>query len=374
MKILVTGSSGFIGKNLLARLAHMQGYEILPFDTNTDKKDLGKYCKECDVVVHLAGVNRTTNPEDFKKGNIGFTGELLAELVKAKNKAPVIYSGSTHAELDTDYGRSKRAAEDAIRGHAKKAGAEARLFRLTNVFGKWSNPNYNSVVATFCHNVANGLPITVSDENVELTLVYIDDVIEAFIDAINGKVKLKDGFCVVPISHKVKLGALAALVKEFAASRENLFLSAQVEGSFEKKLYSTFTSYLPKTALSYPLKMNVDARGSFTEFLKTKDFGQVSVNISKPGIVKGNHWHHSKNEKFLVVAGRGVIRIWERGNKQNAAEFRVSGEKLEVIDMPCGCVHNIENTGDADMVTIMWANEAFDAENPDTYFEETGGK
>lgn len=374
MKILVTGSSGFIGKNLLARLAHMQGYEILPFDTNTDKKDLGKYCKECDVVVHLAGVNRTTNPEDFRKGNIGFTGELLAELVKAKNKAPVIYSGSTHAELDTDYGKSKRAAEDAIRGHARKTGAEARLFRLANVFGKWSNPNYNSVVATFCHNVANGLPITVSDENVELTLVYIDDVIEAFIDAINGKVKLKDGFCVVPISYKVKLGALAALVKEFAASRESLFLSAQVEGSFEKKLYSTFTSYLPKTFLKNPLKMNFNERGSFTEFLKTKDFGQVSINISKPGIVKGNHWHHSKNEKFLVVNGKGIIRVWERGDRKNAAEFYVSGEKLEVIDMPCGCVHNIENTGDADMVTIMWANEVFDAENPDTYFEETGGK
>lgn len=370
MKVLVTGSGGFIGKNLLARLQYLDKYEIFPVDVTTDKIIFEKYCRECEVVVHLAGVNRTVNPDDFKKGNVGFTETLLAELKKNNNRATIIYSGSTHAALDTDYGRSKKEAEEVIQKHSKQMNSVAYLFRLTNVFGKWCNPNYNSAVATFCHNIANGLPIVINDENVELTLVYIDDVVDAFINAIEGKVQIENGFCDVRVKHKAKLGVIVELIKSFAENRKDLFLPVQTAGSFEKKLYSTFTSYLPKDKLNYELKTNVDERGSFTEFLKTVNMGQVSVNISKPGIVKGNHWHHSKNEKFLVVYGKGVIRIWERGKKANAVEYHVNGEKLEVIDMPCGSVHSIENTGKADMVTVMWANETFDNANPDTYFEK----
>ena len=368
-KVLVTGSGGFIGKNLLARLQYLDKYEVFPFDKDTDKVLLRKYCKECDIVVHLAGVNRPIDPEDFQKGNVGFTEELLSELEKSKSKSPIIVSSSTQAALDNDYGRSKKGGEDLVFAHAKKRKTKAYVFRFTNVFGKWCRPNYNSAVATFCANIANGLPVTVSDPDKELALVYIDDVIDAVIDAMNGKVKIVDGFCDVEIKHKVKLGALVDLIKSFSESRNNLFLPAQERGSFEKKLYSMYTSYIPKDKLNYELKMNVDDRGSFTEFLKIKDFGQVSINIAKSGVCKGNHWHHSKNEKFLAVSGSGVVRIWELGKKDEAIEYKVSGEKFEVIDMPCGSVHSIENKGGVDLVTIIWANEIFDKEKSDTYFE-----
>lgn len=368
IKVLVTGSNGFIGKNLIAELNNRGGYKIYKCDVDTTDQELEEYAKDCEFVFHLAGINRPQNVEDFYKGNYGFTTTLLDKLKKYDNKAPILMSSSIQAKLDNDYGKSKKEGEDYLLAYGKENNVKTFVFRLPNVFGKWCRPNYNSAVATFCHNIARDLPITVTARDIELTLVYIDDVVNAFIDTIQDKVtKDDDGYCMVPVFHKATLGHIVDTLYSFVESRKNLACPHMVQNSFEKKLYSTYLSYLPEDKFSYELKMNVDDRGSFTEFLRICDFGQVSVNISKPHIVKGNHWHHTKNEKFLVVKGNGVIRF-RKINSDKVIEYFVSGEKLEVVDIPCGYTHNIENIGDSDMVTIMWANEPFDKEKPDTYF------
>jgi len=369
LKILVTGSKGFVGKNLVAELKNRGYEEIYEYDINTEPELLDKYTKECDFVFHLAGVNRPEKEEDFMKGNFGFTSTLLEKLKEHNNKCPILITSSIQAALDNPYGRSKKAGEDLMFAYSKETGAKVLVYRFTNLFGKWCRPNYNSVVATFCYNIANGLPIQVNNENAELNLAYIDDVIEEIINALNGKGTCgEDNFYYIPVTHKVTLGEIATLIKSFRESRTNLMLP-NMKDEFSKKLYSTYLSYLPEKEFSYDVKMNVDNRGSFTELFKTEDRGQVSVNISKPGITKGNHWHHTKNEKFVVVSGKGVIRF-RKIDSEEIIEYFVSSEKMEVIDIPVGYTHNIENLGDTDMVTVMWANEVFNKEKPDTYFLE----
>ncbi len=380
MKVLITGAKGFVGKNLISQLSNIKEgkdksynvsseLEIFQFDIDTDEKLLDKYCSECDFVFNLAGVNRPENQEEFMEGNFGFTSKLLDSLKNHNNKCPIMISSSTQASLDNPYGKSKKAGEDLILKYAQQTGAQVLIYRFPNVFGKWCKPNYNSAVATFCNNVANDLPITVNDRNTVMNLVYIDDVVSELINAMIGNAnKLKDGFCYVNTVHKVTLGEIADILYSFKISRKTLTVP-NLDNSFEKKLYSTYLSYLPEDKFSYPLTMNVDDRGSFTEFIRTEDRGQFSVNISKPGIVKGNHWHHTKNEKFLVVSGIGVIRF-RKIDSDNVIEYFVSGDKLEVVDIPVGYTHNIENLGNADMVTLMWCNECFDPNKPDTFFLE----
>lgn len=369
MKILVTGAKGFVGKNLVAELKNRGYEEIYEYDINTAPELLEEYTKNCEFVFHLAGVNRPEKEEDFMKGNFGFTSILLEKLKSHKNTCPILITSSIQAALDNPYGKSKKAGEDLMFSYEKETGAKVLVYRFTNLFGKWCRPNYNSVVATFCNNIANGLPIQINDENVELNLAYIDDVVEELINAMNGKGTCgKDNFYYIPITHLVKLGDIARLIKSFKESRNNLQLP-NMEDEFSKKLYSTYLSYLPENEFSYDLKMNIDNRGSFTEMFKTEERGQVSVNISKPGIVKGNHWHNTKNEKFVVVSGKGIIRF-RKIDSDKVIEYKVSGNKLQVVDIPCGYTHNIENVGDTDMVTIMWANEIFNPEKPDTYYME----
>jgi UDP-2-acetamido-2,6-beta-L-arabino-hexul-4-ose reductase len=368
MKILVTGANGFVGKNLIAELKNLKYNEIFGFDIDTDPKLLDTYTKECTFVYHLAGVNRPQNTEAFMAGNFGFTSTLLDSLKKHNNKSPILITSSTQAELDNPYGKSKKEAEELLFSYEKETGAKALVYRLPNVFGKWCRPNYNSAVATFCNNIANGLPIQVNDPNVVINLVYIDDVVTEFVHALEGKENKNNRFCSARTVYTIKLGSIVDLLLAFSESRINLSVP-DLSDAFTKKLYSTYLSYLPTNAFSYPLKMNVDNRGSFTEFIKTIDRGQVSINISKPGITKGNHWHHTKNEKFLVVSGQGVIKFRKIGSRETI-EYHVSGDKLAVVDIPTGYTHNIINTGEMDMVTVMWANEAFDPEKPDTYFLE----
>jgi UDP-2-acetamido-2,6-beta-L-arabino-hexul-4-ose reductase len=368
MKILVTGAKGFIGKNLIAELRNRKYDDILEFDRDTNPNLLDDYCKEADFVFHLAGVNRPKEQSEFMEGNFGFTSELLTALKKHNNTCPVMISSSIQAELDNPYGESKKAGEDLIFGYGKESGAKVLVYRFPNVFGKWCKPNYNSAVATFCHNVAYDLPIQVNDPSVMMNLVYIDDVVNELINALEEKENKVGEFCEVPVVHTITLGDIVDLIYSFKKSREVRSVPDMAD-EFTKKLYSTYLSYLPEDKFSYELKMNVDQRGSFTEFIKTPDRGQVSVNISKPGITKGNHWHHTKNEKFLVVSGKGVIRF-RKIDSEKIIEYFVSGDKMEVVDIPTGYTHNIENLGDSDMVTIMWANEAFDPEKPDTYFLE----
>lgn len=379
MKILITGSSGFVGKNLVAELNNIKEgkakhsklsseISILSFDKETDPTLLDKYCKEADFVFHLAGVNRPKEQSEFMEGNFGFTSELLNLLKKHKNTCPVMISSSTQAALDNPYGVSKKAGEDLLRKYAKETGAEVYIYRYPNVFGKWCRPNYNSAVATFCNNIASGVPIQVNDPNVDMTLVYIDDVVNELINCLTGQANKVGDFYKVNTEHEIKLGAIVDLIKSFKESRTTLQVP-NLSDAFTKKLYSTYLSYLPEDQFSYPLKMNVDERGSFTEFLKSPDRGQVSVNISKPGITKGNHWHHTKNEKFLVVSGKGAIRFRKVDEPSKVIEYLVSGEKLEVLDIPVGYTHNIENLGESDMVTVMWVNEVFDPEKPDTYYD-----
>lgn len=369
MKILVTGAKGFVGKNLVLALKNKGYNEIFEYDIDTPKEKLSEYTKECDFVYHLAGVNRPKEAKEFMEGNFGFTSELLESLKLNNNKAPIVITSSIQAILDNDYGKSKKAGEDLLFNYSKENEVNVFVYRLPNLFGKWCRPNYNSVIATFCNNIANDLPIQINDENVELTLAYIDDVVEEFISCIEGKANKKDNFCYIKTTHKEKLGYIAEVIKSFKESRNTLLLPNVKEGSFEKKLYSTYLSYLNKNDFSYPLKMNVDNRGSFTELFKTSNNGQISVNISKPGITKGNHWHDTKNEKFVVVKGKGIIRF-KKVEENEIIEYNVSGDKLEVIDIPVGYTHNIENIGDEDMVTIMWANEIFNPDKPDTYFLE----
>lgn len=368
IKILVTGSDGFIGKNLIAELEN-QGFEnIYKYDKDTDSKLLDVYCEKAEFVFHLAGVNRPQETDEFMKGNFGFTSQLLDALQKYGNKAPIMLSSSIQAELDNPYGESKKAGENLLFSYAKENSANVYVYRFPNVFGKWSKPNYNSVIATFCHNIASDFSIQVNDPSTILTLVYIDDVVKELIRALNGKGNKVKEFYKVPIEHDVALGTVADLLKSFKDTRKNNYVP-DMGDAFTKKLYSTYLSYLPENSFSYDLTMNKDERGSFTEFIKTKDRGQVSVNISKPGITKGNHWHHTKNEKFLVVSGNGVIRF-RKIDSSDVIEYFVDDKKLEVVDIPTGYTHNIENLGQTDMITIMWANETYDPENPDTYFME----
>ncbi len=369
--ILITGAGGFVGKNLVATLRTAGYTDLMLFEKDDTPETLADYCRRAAFVVHLAGINRPTDPSEFYTGNAGLTDTLLANLEAAGNTAPVLVTSSTQAELDNDYGKSKRQAEEAIFAHRRRTGAMVYVFRMPGVFGKWCRPNYNSVVATFCHNVAHGLPIQVRDSAFSLPLVYIDDVVACILAAFDGDVMMDRSatpICHMHPIHEVTLGRLAELIQGFAAGRTSLAVPDLAPGSFEKKLYSTYLSYLPSNQFSYPLEMHTDNRGSFTEFLRSPERGQVSINISHPGIVKGNHWHHTKNEKFLVVKGEGVIRFRNIFSKE-VIEYHVSGDKLEVVDIPCGYTHNIENVGTEDMVTVMWANEAFDPDHPDTFCE-----
>ncbi len=377
MNILITGAKGFIGKNLVAELNNIKegkakGYHLTPdltifeYDMETDPSLLDGYCKEADFVFHLAGVNRPKEQLEFMEGNFGFTSLLLDALKKHGNNCPVMLSSSIQAELNNPYGLSKKAGEDLLFEYGRETASEVLIYRFPNVFGKWCRPNYNSAVATFCYNIAHDMPIQVNDRNVMMTLVYIDDVVKELISALEGKPHKEDEFCKVSVEHRIALGEIVDLIYSFKESRKSLQVPNLSDG-FTKKLYSTYLSYLPEEGFSYPLKMNVDDRGSFTEFLKSPDRGQVSINISRPGITKGQHWHHTKNEKFLVVSGKGVIRF-RKIDKEKVYEYFVSGDKLEVVDIPVGYTHNIENLGDTDMVTVMWVNEIFDPEHPDTYF------
>lgn len=369
MKILVTGAQGFIGKNLIAELGNRRYEDLFLCDMDTTSEQLDSYARDCDFVFHLAGVNRPETESEFMEGNSGFTSTLLDSLKKNNNGCPVLVTSSIQALLENPYGKSKKAGEELLLAYSRDTGAQVFIYRLPNVFGKWCRPNYNSAVATFCHNIANDLPITVNNPDHEMRLVYIDDVVNTFLSAMEGKeTSAKDGLFYVMKVHMTTLGEIVDLIYSFQGARSSL-QTPNMADPFSKKLYSTYLSYLPKDQFSYPLKMNVDNRGSFTEFLKSPDRGQVSVNISKPGITKGNHWHHTKNEKFLVVSGQGVIRFRKLGEEE-IIEYHVNGEKLEVVDIPTGYTHNISNTGEGNMVTIMWANEAFDPEKPDTYFLE----
>ncbi len=379
MKILVTGAHGFVGKNLCAQLKNIaegkdktfdikEDITVFEYDVDTAPELLFSYCKECDFVFHLAGVNRPKEQSEFMDGNFGFTSVLLDELKRHGNTCPVMISSSIQAALDNPYGVSKKAGEDLMFEYAEETGAKVLVYRFPNVFGKWCRPNYNSAIATFCNNIAHDLPIQVNDRAVNMTLVYIDDVVTELICALKGEEHRDGAFCKVPVEYKITLGEIVDLIYDFKNSRQDKLVPDMAD-EFTKKLYSTYLSYLPENEFSYPLKMNVDERGSFTEILRTADRGQFSVNISKPHITKGNHWHNTKNEKFLVVSGRGVIRFRKIG-EDKVHEYFVSGDKLEVVDIPVGYTHNIENLGDEDMVTFMWCNECFDPSKPDTFFEE----
>ena len=368
-KVLVTGAKGFIGKNLVLELKNRKTFEVFECDVDTTEEQLAQFAKECEFVFHLAGVNRPQRTEEFMEGNYGFTTKLLEILQKNGNMSPILMSSSIQAKLDNDYGKSKKAGEDYILDYGSNNSIATYVFRLPNVYGKWCRPNYNSAIATFCNNIARGLEIKVNDRSTLLTVVYIDDVVNAFIDAADGVVtRDDDGYCKVPVEDKITLGEIVDTLYSFKDSRKTLSVANMNRGVI-KKLYSTYLSYLPEDEFAYDLRMNVDARGSFTEFLRTDGQGQVSINISKPHIVKGNHWHHTKNEKFLVVKGTGVIRFRKIGTDK-VIEYPVSGDKLQVVDIPCGYTHNIENVGDDDMVTVMWANEPFDKDRPDTFYEE----
>lgn len=369
MKVLVTGAKGFIGKNLIAELNRRERIEVQSFDVDTPMEKLDEYCRECDFVYNLAGVNRPERVEEFEEGNFGFASTLLDTLEKYKNICPVMNSSSIQAALENPYGRSKKAGEDRMLAYGQKTGAPIYIYRFPNVFGKWCRPNYNSAVATFCHNIAHGLPVQVNDRSTVMHLVYIDDVVDELLEALTGHPHMnEEGYCYVPTEHEETLGEIVDLIYSFRESRKNLMIADMTENSFTKKLYSTYLSYLPEDSFSYPLVMHEDARGSFTELLKSTDRGQVSVNISKPGITKGNHWHHSKNEKFIVVSGRGRVCFRKYGEKE-VIEYPVSGEKIEVVDIPTGYTHSIINDGDTDLVTVIWCNECFDPDRPDTIYE-----
>ena len=381
MNILVTGAGGFVGKNLCAALKcirdgkdktrpNLSVEHIFECDIDTPYKDLTRYCAKSDFVLNLAGVNRPERPETFMEGNFGFPTILLDTLKKCGNTCPVMNASSIQAALDNEYGRSKKAGEDLFFAYGRETGAKVLVYRFVNLFGKWCRPNYNSVVATFCNNVANDLPITVNGRDTKLTLCYIDDVVSELINALENKENREGDFCRVPVEHKVTLGEIVDLLERFKAQPATLFIPEIPENSFAKKLFSTYLSYLPLEKVAFPLKMNCDERGSFTELLKTFGCGQFSVNISKPGVVKGQHWHNSKWEFFIVVSGRGLIRQRKIGTDE-ILEFPVCGERIEAVHMLPGYTHNLINLSQTEnLVTIMWANETFDPAKPDTYFEQ----
>lgn len=381
MKILVTGAQGFVGRNLVSQLYNIQlgkarnydvaGEEMTVFEYDVDSTfaELDEYCRQADFVFNLAGVNRPKDQMEFMKGNFGFASTLLETLKKYNNNCPVMISSSTQAALDNPYGESKRAGEQLMFDYAEETGAKVLVYRFPNVFGKWCRPNYNSAVATFCNNVANDLPITVNDPSVVMNLVYIDDVVDELIAALSGKEHRNGEYCEVPVVHTITLGGIVELINSFKKMPLNLGIP-DLEDAFTRKLYSTYLSYLPKEKFTYPLKMNMDDRGSFTEIIRTVGSGQFSVNISKPGITKGQHWHHTKNEKFVVVSGHGLIQLRKIGTEE-VIGFEVSGDKMEVVEMIPGYTHNIINLSEKeDLVTFMWCNECFNPEHPDTYFEK----
>ncbi|WP_270543492.1 capsular polysaccharide biosynthesis protein CapF [Butyricimonas paravirosa] len=398
MKILVTGARGFVGRNLCAQLNNIRtgkakGYRDLVIDTvyeydiDSKPEKLDVYCSDCDFVFNLAGVNRPKDPGEFMEGNFGFASLLLETLKKHGNICPVMISSSIQATLagrfgDSEYGRSKQAGEELMFAYGEETGAKVLVYRFPNLFGKWCRPNYNSVVATFCSNIANDLPVQVNDRSTRLELLYIDDLVDEMIAALRGEehhcefsgvetmMNPSGHYCAVPITHKVTLGEVVDLLELFKAQPKTLVLPSIAPGSFAKKLYSTYLSYLPVDKVAFPLKMNTDNRGSFTELLRTFNHGQVSVNVSKPGITKGQHWHNTKWEFFIVVSGHGLIQERKIGTDE-VIEFEVSGEKIEAVHMLPGYTHNIINLSDTtDLVTVMWANETFDTEKPDTYFEQ----
>lgn len=397
MKVLVTGSNGFVGKNLVTQLRNISEgrarwydgvtiEEVYTYDVNSTLEALDKYCKDADFVFNLAGVNRPKNNDEFMAGNFGFASTLLDTLKKYGNKCPVMLSSSIQASLegryaDSDYGKSKLAGEELFRSYSEETNAPAIIYRFPNLFGKWSKPNYNTVVATFCHNIANGLPIQVNDPNTVLEMLYIDDIVDEFIELLRGgghrcnydgvkSVANPNGrFYYVPTTHTVTLGYIADLLQKFSEQPQSLLIPEMAPGSFEKKLYATYLSFLPKEKVAFPLKMNVDGRGSFTELLRTEKCGQFSVNISKPGITKGQHWHNTKWEFFIVVSGKALIQ--ERNIFTDEVwNFEVSGEHIQAVHMLPGYTHNIINLSDKeDLVTVMWANEVFNPDRPDTYGE-----
>lgn len=368
LKILVTGANGFLGKNLVAELNN-QGYtDLILYNRNNSEKELEEFVKQCDFVFHLAGVNRSENESEFMEGNLRLTSKLLEFLKKSNNSVPVLITSSIQAEVDNPYGKSKKAGEELIFNYSKETGAKVFVYRLPNLFGKWSRPNYNTVVATYCYNVARNLDIQVHNPEAKLNLSYIDDVLEEFVKALQGNPSEQNDYCKVPVTHSIKLGELAERILSFKESRNSLSVP-NMGDALTKKLYSTYLSFLPKDKFFYDLKMNTDNRGSFTEFLRTPDRGQVSINISKPGITKGNHWHHTKNEKFLVVSGEGLIRF-RKIDTEEIIEYQVKGDKLQVVDIPTGYTHSIVNVGDTDLVTVMWVNESFNPDKPDTIFLE----
>ncbi|WP_195295560.1 capsular polysaccharide biosynthesis protein CapF [Faecalitalea cylindroides] len=397
MKILITGAKGFVGKNLVENLKNIKEGKnqtrnivvdsVFEYDIDSTKEELETYCRECDFVFNLAGVNRPKNEEEFMKGNFGFASDLLDTLKKYHNTCPVMLSSSIQATLigrygTSDYGKSKLAGEELFFDYGKETGTKVLVYRFPNLFGKWCRPNYNSAVATFCNNMANDLPIQINDPNTELELLYIDDLVEEMLDALEGKehhcefdgldvVPSKDGqYCYVPVTHKATLGEIVSLLESFKSQPNTLLMPSIPNGSFAKKLYSTYLSYLPKEKTCFDLKMNCDDRGSFTELLKTRDHGQISVNISKPGITKGQHWHNSKWEFFIVVSGHALIQERKIGTGE-VMEFEVSGDKIQAVHMLPGYTHNIINLSDTqDLVTVMWANESFDPDHPDTFFEK----
>ena len=389
MNILVCGSNGFVGKNLVANLYNIKNGtnrtrnikidNIYEYDKDSTIEQLERYCKDCDFVFNLAGVNRPKDDKEFMEGNFGFASTLLEMLKKHNNKCPVMLSSSIQASLqgryaNSEYGKSKLAGEELFFNYANENNVKVLVYRFPNLFGKWCRPNYNSAVATFSNNIANDLPITVNDPSVELELVYIDDLVEEMFDALEGK-EHKDGkYCYVPVSYKKTLGEIVDLLYSFKKQPETLVMPSIPDKSFEKKLYSNYLSYLPKEKVAFPLKMNIDDRGSFTELLKTNDHGQFSVNISKPGITKGEHWHNSKWEFFIVVSGHGLIQERKIGTDE-VIEFEVSGDKIEAIHMLPGYTHNIINLSDTEnLVTVMWANEQFDQNHPDTFYEKVKGE
>ena len=396
MNILVTGAKGFVGKNLCAALKNIRDGkdrtrpalnigEIFEYDIDTDPALLDEYCANADFVFNLAGVNRPQNPEEFMQGNFGFASKLLELLKRYKNTCPVMISSSIQAtcigRYDSDYGRSKKAGEELVFSYGEETGAKVLVYRFPNLFGKWCRPNYNSAVATFCNNIANDLPITVNDRAVVLELLYIDDLVDEMIAALQSKehrcefqgietVLCDDGkYCAAPITHKVTLGEIVDLLDSFKAQSSTLMMPEIPYNSFAKKLYSTYLSYLPKEKASFLLNMNVDDRGSFTELLRTEKCGQFSVNISKPKITKGQHWHNTKWEFFIVVSGHGLIQQRKIGTDE-VLNFEVSGDKIEAVHMLPGYTHNIINLSETEnLVTVMWANELFDKNRPDTFFE-----
>lgn len=368
--ILITGSEGFIGRNLMATLRQQKDVGLIGFDIDDDPAILPDLLEQVDFVYHLAGVNRPQDPEEFQAGNADLTKRICRHLAQLDRCVPLALTSSTQAALENPYGVSKRKAENAAFAYRQRTGAVVYVFRLANVFGKWCRPGYNSGIATFCHNIARDLPIHVSDPSIVLNLMYVNDVVRALVALLEARVLEQDGFCAVRPMHTITLGEVVELIRSFRTSREQRVVP-DMSRAFVKALYGTYVSYLPTDGFGYALDMHVDGRGSFTEFLRTTDRGQVSVNVARPGVTKGNHWHHSKSEKFLVVSGLGVISL-RRVGSHKVVEYEVGGEKLEVIDIPTGYTHNIKNVGATDLVTVTWCSEVFDPESPDTFCEPVG--